>query len=191
MRTGGNRKTPERRRRGTSLPREHLIERKFRIKLDLMLFQESNVFRFEIYLSMVDSLILNIPRYGRNHSLADAESPISLLPRKSSSSFVRPSGRVRFDRGHRFRNRQCSGNLEKQVHMVIDAADRKDRYPDFLAYASGVSPHLRLKLYRNCGATILCAEHNVQRVSRVRMRHVPHLRCSRLYITVPSPHGLG
>src|SRR5260370_42253672 len=66
--------------------------------------------------------------------------------------------------------------------VVLHTANGMDENPLPFANARRVGPYLRLKVRRNGFASILGAEHNMDHILGIGVRHVSHLRCSAFYM---------
>src|ERR1700728_4758426 len=76
------------------------------------------------------------------------------------------------------------------MHVIVRPAQRMNKHSIVLANTRGISPHPRLQFLRNNFAAILRAEHDVNRVLRIRVGHsVAPTALGLLYIMPPALPG--
>jgi len=110
----------------------HLAEHEPRIKFHAVFFQQGNEFRLEIHPAMMLFLRLDVPDDRRNTGSTHAKRRVPLLPGKFVALFIRPPRRIRFDREHRFRQRQLLRDLDEKMNVIVCATDGVDEMPWFL-----------------------------------------------------------
>lgn len=147
-----------------------------------MLFQQRHKLGFKIHLFVMCFLILYVPYDDGNHGRAHAERAVALLPRKLMSLFAGPSRRIRLDGCKCFRQRQNRRNLEEKMNVIFRATYAMNMDIQLSTNARDVRPQLGPKLSIDDFPSVLCAEHHVDHILRVGVRHVPHLQCSAPYI---------
>jgi len=106
----------------------------------------------------------------RNVRFAHAERSVTRLPCELANLIGRPTGRIRFDRLDGFRNRDCRGELQQEMKMVLYAANRVNKY--FLSFANPgcVRPETLFHVLRDDLASLFGAEHDVYYVLKIRVR---------------------
>jgi hypothetical protein len=85
---------------------------------------------------VVGFLIFDVTDDVGGSGFAHAESHVAFLPGAGGVFFGDPSGGIRFDGGDGPGERHRGGDLDKQVNMVVDAADF-DRSDSVIAEDSG------------------------------------------------------
>lgn len=136
-------------------------------------------------------LRLYVSNGGGNKRGAHAECRIAMLPREFVTFVIGPSRGIRFDGEDRFGERQGWRKLDEEMNVVVYSTDGMQENPMVFADARDVGPHSGLKLFRNCFATMLGAEDDVNNVLGVCVGHVPHLRRWASYISRSQPFRAG
>ncbi len=130
---------------------------------------------------------------------AHAESRVTLLPGKIAANFVHPFGRDPFQSLDGLGERHDRRQGEQHVRVIRNAADREDVHGAIAPDLGHITPQPRLELWWDEIAAMIRAEHNMEEIGGVGVRHAarlaqpqgPSLRDWFAHIIIPSVRSAG